>query len=388
MAMVRRIFWIASAIAAGSALAIGAALTQSDVLAAAFAASGPEKAGLSQPQAPATQPQPVRAMTVTLVPLVAVTTYTGTIRPRHQGPLAFRVGGKVAERLVDLGDRVAAGQVIARLDETDIRLTLEAAEAEVRAATTDLTRATADETRSRELLERGFVAQAALDRATSGAAEARSRLDRAMRTRDQAQNQLAYTVLKADAEGVVTARTVEAGEVVQAGQPIVTVARTDTVEAEIALPEQRRASLDAARFTATLWGEEDTAHPLALREVSPDVDAVARTYRVRLSFDHPDGRMALGRTVTVALSPNRPEEDVVPLPLAAVLGDGAGAAVWRIAGDTGVERVAVTVVALRDAIALVRGPLAPGDRVVALGAQKIDPARPVRIVELTPPPAP
>lgn len=384
--MVRRIVWVAGALAVGSGVVVGAALTQPELLAAALAAPGPAKAE-APPAAPATQPQPVRATTVTLVPLTPVATYTGTIRPRFQAPAAIRVAGKVIERLVDVGDRVIAGQVIARLDDTDIRLTLEAAEAEVHSATTDLSRAEADEARSRELLKRGFVAQAALDQSISGAAEARSRLDRAIRTRDQARNQLAYTVLKADAAGVVTARAVEAGEVVQAGQPIVTIARTDTVEAEIALPEQRRATLEHATFTATLWGEEDTPHPLTLREVSPDVDAVARTYRVRLAFANPDDRMALGRTVTVALSPDTPEEDVVPLPLAAVLGDGTGAAVWRITGDKA-ERVPVALVTLRDEIALVRGPLAAGDTVVALGAQKIDPARPVRIVELTPPPAP
>lgn len=384
--MVRRIVWVVG-IAAG-VTAIGAGVATQPRLLAALAATGPAETPLSTPAAPASVPQPVRATTVTPVPLAPATTFTGTIRPRHQGHAAFRVAGKVAERLVDLGDRVVPGQVIARLDDSDIRLTLEAAEAEVRSATTDLSRAEADEARSRALVDRGFVAQAALDRSVSGAAEARSRLDRATRARDQARNQLGYTVLRSDAAGIVTARQVEAGEVVQAGQPIVTLARTDTVEAEIALPEQRRATLDGARFAATLWGEEDTPHPLTLREISPDVDAVARTYRVRLSFDKPDDRMALGRTVTVALTPGTPEEDVVPLPLAAVLGDGKGASVWRITGETGVERVPVIMVTLRDDIALVRGPLAAGDRVVALGAQKIDPARPVRIVETTPPPAP
>lgn len=382
--MVRRVVWVTGALVVGSAVAVGAALMQPEFYAAALAAPGPAKTEAPL-AAPATQPQPVRATTVTLAPLTPVTTYTGTIRPRHQGPAAFRVAGKVAERLVDVGDRVTEGQVIARLDDTDIRLTMEAAEAEVRSATTDLARAEADEARNRELLDRGFVAQAVLDRSVSGAAEARSRLDRATRTRDQAQNQLGYTTLRADADGVVTARAVEAGEVVQAGQPIATIARTDTLEAEIALPEQRRATLDDAAFTATIWGEEDTAHPLTLREVSPDVDPVARTYRVRLAFAATDDRMALGRTVTVSLIPGMTEDDVVPLPLAAVLGDGTGAAVWRIT-DNKAERVPVTLVTLRDEVALVRGPLAAGDQVVALGAQKIDPARPVRIVELAPPP--
>lgn len=385
--MVRRTFWIVGALAVTAAAGAGVALQRPDLLSAALAAPAPS-AEPATPAAPATQPQPVRATTVAPVPFRPATTYTGTIRPRIQGPAAFRVGGKVAARHVDVGDRVTRGQVIAQLDDSDLRLALEAAEAEVRAATSDLSRAEADEARSRELLDRGFVAQAALDRSISGAAEARSRLDRAIRTRDQAQNQLAYTTLHADADGVVTARAVEAGEVVQAGQPIVTIARTDTVEAEIALPEQKRATLDAARFTATLWGEEDRPHALTLREVSPDVDPVARTYRVRLAFDRPDGRMALGRTVTVSLSPASPEGDVVPLPMAAVQGDGTGAAVWRIVGDNRVERVAVEMVALHDDVALVRGALAPGDRVVALGAQRVDPARPVRIVELAPPPAP
>ncbi len=136
--------------------------------------------------------QPVRVTRVAFAPLTAVESYTGTIRPQHEAPLGFRQPGKLIPRLVDVGDMVTAGQVVARLDDTDARLELQVAEAELAAATTDLARATADLSRSLSLFAEGHVAQAALDRATSAAAEAHSRADRAVQARSLAANRLSY----------------------------------------------------------------------------------------------------------------------------------------------------------------------------------------------------
>ncbi len=328
-------------------------------------------------------PQPVRVTLVAFAPAANVETYTGTIRPRHELSLGFRQPGKIVARMVEVGDRVTQGQTLARLDDTDARLDLDTARAEAAAAATDLDRAQADLVRSRELFAAGHVAQAALDRATSAAAEATSRADRALKAMALAENRLSYTTLVAEADGVVTATPTEAGQVIGAGQPVVLVARTDALDVVFALPEDSRALPETATATAELWGSDGTAYALTLRDISPDVDPVGRTYRVRMALVAPDAATALGRTVTIRFS-TKSGAPVVALPLAAVLNDGEGPAVWRLPqGQDFVQRVAVDLVSVKGDRALVRGPLAEGDRIVSLGAHKIDATRPVRVVETT-----
>jgi RND family efflux transporter MFP subunit len=325
--------------------------------------------------------QPVRVTPVVYVSADRSDSYTGTIRPQQEVPLGFRLPGKVVERLVDVGDAVTAGQVVARLDDTDARLELEAAEAEQEASSTDLRRAEADLVRARDLFAEGHVARALLDRATSAAAEAASRADRAEQMRTLAANRLSYMELVAGADGVVTATLAEPGQVVPAGQPVLTVAETDTLDVVFALPEQQRDLLGTAEASAELWGVSGKSYALTLRDISPDVDLVGRTYRVRMTVTNPDAEAAFGRTVTVRLATDG-GAPAATLPLAAVMSDGAGAAVWRLPeGAATVERVPVEIVALGDHVAQVRGGLSEGDLVVSLGAHKIDPTRPVRVVE-------
>jgi RND family efflux transporter MFP subunit len=327
--------------------------------------------------------QPVRVTRVVFSSAGAAESYTGTIRPQHEAALGFRLPGKLLSRLVNVGDRVVAGQILARLDDTDARLELEAAEAERVAASTDLVRAEADLARSRDLFEAGHVAQAALDRAISVVAEAASRADRAKQMRQLAANRLSYMDLAAEADGIVTATLAETGQVMAAGQPVLSVARTDALDVVFALPEQHRNRLDAAVATALLWGTEEQTYALALRDISPDVDPLGRTYRVRMTLSAPDADAALGRTMTVRLAMTG-ALPVALLPMAAVVSDGNGASVWRLPpGMELVERVPVELIAVDGQVAMVRGGLAEGDIVVSLGAHKIDPARPVRVVETT-----
>lgn len=333
------------------------------------------------PQITTRPAQPVRVSRVSLVTPDAVQTYTGTLRPQHEAGLGFRLPGQLVARLVDVGDRVTAGQVLARLDDTDARLELETATAEQLAARTDQTRAKAELSRSTRLFAEGHVAKAALDAATSAAAEAQSRSDRADRAQHLAANRLSYTVLRAESDGIVTATFAEAGQVVASGQAVVSVAVIGKVDVVFALPEQRRTALQIAQGSAEIWGDGGHPYALKLRDISPDVDPATRTYRVRMTLTAPDADAALGRTVTVTLA-TAGDAPLAILPLASVISDGHGAAVWRLAADR-VDRVPVQVVAVEGQTARLRG-LADGDLVVSLGAAKIDAARPVRVVETTP----
>lgn len=340
--------------------------------------------GAAEPaQAPGRSAQPVRVTRVAFAAVDATVSYTGTLRPQHEAPLGFRVAGKLIARLVEVGDTVAASQILARLDDTDARLELAAAEAERAAARTDLARAEADVERSRNLFAAGHVAKAALDEATSDAAEALSRADQAEQKRTLAANQLSYMDLVAEADGIVTSTQAETGQVVEEGQAVVSVAWTDALDVVFALPEQHRGLIATAVASAELWGAPDRFYSLTLRDISPDVDPTSRTYRVRMTLADPDADAAMGRTVTVRLRTTR-ALPAAPLPLAAVLNEGAGASVWRLSpGKDRVERVLVDLIKVDEQVALVRGGLAEGDIVVSLGAHKIDPDRPVRVVETT-----
>lgn len=340
----------------------------------------------AQPAQAERPPQPVRVTRVTPSEATAEARYTGTIRPAQEVALAFRIAGKIVARGVEVGDPVTRGQVLARLDDTDARLERQLAEAEERAARIDASRAAAELERAKTLFAQGHAAQAVLDRATSGAAEAASRAERAAQALQLASNRLDYTRIVAEADGIVTATQAEDGQVVAAGQPVLSVARGGAVDVVFALPEQDRAQLEQAVAQAELWGAEGTSYTLALRDIAPDVEPAGRTYRVRMSILAPDDAADLGRTVTVRLALGA-EAPAIALPLAAVLNDGAGPVVWRLtqAGDR-VEAVPVEVVSVSGQVVRLRGPLGAGDLVVSLGAQKIDPTRPVRVVETAAPP--
>jgi RND family efflux transporter MFP subunit len=349
-----------------------------DAISAGLAAQQATKAMPSQQTA-----QPVRVSQVAFGSPDAHMRFTGTVRPRHEADLGFRVSGKLMERLVSVGDQVTAGQVIARLDPADARLDLESTEAERTAAEAELGRAEAAEARSRRLLAAGHVSQAAHDRVVATAAEAQGRAERALRARDLAANRLNYMVLRATGGGVVTRELAEAGQVVAAGQAVVSVARMDQLDVVFALPEQKRDLVEQAEAAARLWDKDAASYALLLRDVSPDVDPATRTYRVRMALLHPDRHVTLGRTVAITFTVPA-GEPVAALALGAVLNDGKGAAVWRLMPDRQrVERVPVEIAALDSNHAIVRGGLRDGDLVVSLGAHKLDPARPVRVVETT-----
>lgn len=331
-------------------------------------------------EAPA-KPQAVETLTVALQSSTRSWTYVGTVEPRYQSDLAFRVAGKVVSRLVEVGDRVEKDEVLARLDPADFELALAAQTAELSAATTARDEAIASLGRYEVLFKQGHVSKAALDQRISAAAEARSRVDRAQRNVELARNQLAYAVLVSDAEGVVTALPVEAGQVVAAGQLVARVARLDFIEVEVALPEQKLEQVRGAIAEVEIWGTGNARLSATLREVAPDADPVSRTFRARFAINDPSRASTLGRTATVHLSAHSAEKIAV-LPLSAIFNDGSGTVAWVVSADgTRATPRKVTVQALERDRVLVSSGLTNGDRVVILGVHMLDPAKPIRPVQ-------
>ena len=203
------------------------------------------------PLAPATLPRAVRVQEVTADAAAAEQSYTGVVRARYETDLAFRVGAKIATRHVEVGQHVAAGAVLFRLDPTDYRLAVKAAEADLTAAEAEVVQATAEDARLARL--QGAVSSSELDRARSARDVAVGRRDRAREALTLARNRLLYCELTADADGVVTALPAEAGQVVAEGQVVARLARDGEREAVVSLPEYQVVVARAARATVTLW---------------------------------------------------------------------------------------------------------------------------------------
>jgi len=305
--------------------------------------------------------------------------FVGTVRPRIEADMGFRVPGKVAKRLVEVGQTVDVGQPLATLDEIDLKLQAEQAQAEFRAATGVLAQAAAAEQRAIDLKAKGWTTDAQLDQAKAAADEARARLNRADRSVDLTKNSLSYATLEADSRGVVTATLIEPGQVVAAGQTAIRVARLGEKEAWVAIPETLLGRAKDGVATVTLWSDPDCKYEAKLREIAPAADPATRTYLAKFSLPKADDRVSLGMTATLTLS-DAATERVARLPLSALFNEGGKPSFYVVNDGGEVTLKPVTVKSYESSDVVITGGVDEGDKVVALGVQKIDPAQRVRVV--------
>jgi RND family efflux transporter MFP subunit len=326
--------------------------------------------------------EPTRPVLVATVHYEAETperSFVGTIRPRIESDLGFRVPGKVAKRLVEVGERVHVGQPLATLDEVDLKLQAEQAEAELRAATGVLAQAAAAETRAKNLRVSGWATDAQLDQAKAAADEARARLNRAERSVDLTKNSLSYATLEADARGVVTATLIEPGQVVGAGQTAIRVARLAEKEAVVAIPETLVEGAKSGAATVTLWSDPNRKYAASLRELSPSADPVTRTYLAKFSLPDVGDNVELGMTATLTLADSATER-VARLPLSALFRQGGDASFYVVDDQGGTTLKPVKVKSYESNDVVISGGVEEGAKIVALGVQKIDPSEKVRVV--------
>jgi RND family efflux transporter MFP subunit len=273
-----------------------------------------------------------------------------------------------------------AGQPLATLDEIDLKLQAEQAQAEFTAATGVLAQAAAAETRTKELRQKGWSTEAQLDQAKAAADEARARRSRADRSVELTNNSLSYATLVADAPGVVTATLIEPGQVVAAGQTAIRVARLAEKEVVVAIPETLLSRAKTGEARVSLWSHPDKLYVAKLRELAPSADAMTRTYQAKFSVPDVGDDVQLGMTATLILS-DPASERVARLPLSALLNQGAGPEVYVADAATGtVTLKPVTVKGYESNDVLVSGGVDEGASVVALGVHKLDPAEKVRVV--------
>ena len=334
-------------------------------------------------EATAPEPRPVRAITVALQPSGETVVLTGHIEAENEANLGFRISGRMIERLVNVGDRVQPGQLLARLDSQDEQNGLRSARANLAAAEGQLTQARNNFERQRRLLERGAASRADFDHAQEGLETAQARVDDAEAQLKLASDRLSFTALKADAAGTVTARGAEAGEVVQAGQMIVRIARQDGRDAVFDVPAQllRSAPTDAD-ITVHLAEDPSVTATGRVREVGEQADPVTRTFQVKVGLTNPPPGMRLGSTVNGSVQLN--SAPVISIPAFALTRINQQPAVWIVDPSKLTVSLRNIEVSRYDPGTVVVGQgLDTGDIVVTAGVQALHPGQKVRLLPQT-----
>jgi len=304
----------------------------------------------------------------------------GVVAPETISTIAFRVSGKIHERRVEMGDAVRAGEIVARLDDTDLRLQHEAANAELSAARTSLAKAEINLARVKSLESGGWASNRASDDETVASEEARSRLLRAERNAELVRNQLDYATLRADADGVVTEEFAEVGQVVSAGQPILKIANDGMRDVIVAVPEGMFSEVRNKEASVDLWSGSGARLSATLRELSPLANAATRTFEARYAIDDPERLAALGMSATVWLK-SVSDAPTAGLPVSALHYTSDGPAVWVVDVDGKVNTRGVDLSSLGTDTVRVLSGLVDGEQVVIFGAHKLSEGEVIRPVQ-------
>ncbi|UVJ45123.1 efflux RND transporter periplasmic adaptor subunit [Pseudomonas sp. LS1212] len=317
------------------------------------------------------QPQPASS---------AVDSYPGEVRARLEPELAFRIGGKVSRRLVEVGERVKANQALAELDPQDVRLQLEATRAQVAAAEANLRMVRAERDRYKTLMDRQMVSRSQYDNAENLYRSGEARLKQIRAEFDVASNQAGYAVLRASQDGVIARRLVEVGQVVAAGQTVFTLAADGEREVLISLPEQNFGRFKVGQpVSVELWSQPDARFDGRIRELSPAADPRSRTFAARIAFTAGEVPAELGQSARVFIQ----SAASVPLsvPLSALTSENGVNYVWRVDANNTLKRTPVRTGPFGETSVPVLEGLNASDWVVAAGVHVLHEGQQVRPVD-------
>ncbi len=332
---------------------------------------------------PAPEIRPVRALTIEKRAAGGTVAITGTVQAQNEVNQSFRIDGRLVERLVDVGDTVKVGQLIARLDPQNEESGVQAARAQLSAAQARLVEARSNFERMRDLVAEDAVSRAQFDQAEALRKTAESGVEAAQSQVSLAGNRLSYTRLFSNVAGVVTVRGPEPGEVVSPGRMIVQVAREGARDALFDVPVQaKNAAPKNPEIRVTLASDPNVSAVGRVREVAPRADPVTGTFAVRLRLIDPPAAMRLGSTVTGRMTLDAPPG--IEIPAAALVRSNGKAAVWIV--DPTAKTVSLREIGVgassASAVQVASG-LAPGDVVVTAGVQALRPGQKVSLLGTT-----
>ncbi len=344
--------------------------------------------GLVACSRPEPAPEPIRAVriqTVSLDSAGGVREFAAEVRARIESRPGFRVSGKLVSRMAEVGQHVASGQALARLDGSDLKLGQDAAQAALRAAQTNYELAGAEFKRYKELRDQGCIGQLDLERRETTLKAQKAQLDQAAAQVSVQSNQAAYATLTAPAPGVITAVEAEAGAVLSAGTPVFRIAHDGPRDAVFAVPEDGVAGMRmllgrAGAIRIKPWGAGE-AMPATVREVAAAADPTTRTFQIKADIGR--APLQLGQTATVLIEQPR-RQGVAKLPLAAVVQQQGQSAVWLLDRASMTVKVQPVSVAGADGNWVVIGSgLTAGQTVVTAGVHTLTPGQKVKLYDPT-----
>jgi RND family efflux transporter MFP subunit len=322
---------------------------------------------------------PVKVQPVKLIRFAPKAALTGEIAARVQSELSFRVGGRIVERKVDVGQHVVSGEILARLDPKVQQADVEGASAGVQAAEAKLRQVTSNFERQKELLKTGFTTRRDYDKAEQEHRSAQAMLDGARAQLATARDQLAQTELRAPSPGIITARHMEVGQVAQPGQAVFALAQDGPRDAVINVQESVFTGGFKEDIEVALVSDPKIKAGGEVREVSPALNATG-SVRVKIAIQKPPPEMVLGSAVRV--SAHAKERETAVLPWSALYSDGGKPAVWVVdpkSGAVALRQVEIESYGNTDIV--IRAGLRPGDLVVTVGTQLLRPAQQVAFAE-------
>lgn len=326
------------------------------------------------------RPRPVLSMVIDPFAEASLT-LPGTVEARVETQFGFRILGRVVARYVQVGDLVSKGDVLAAIDPLALELAVSSAQSDLANAQAQLANAITNEERQRTLFERQSGAKATYETAQLERRTAEAAVNKAKANLDKANEQLSYARLVAEFDGVVTATSVEVGQVVSAGQSVVTVAQPDERDAVIDVPETGGAQLQpGAAFEISLQLDPTIRSRGIVREIAPEADDATRTRRTRLTLVDPPEALRLGAVITAhVIDEAQPE---IRVPSSAIRMEGSEASVWVVneADAIVVSRdVVIDVEPAPGAIVTITDGLKAGERIVVAGVNKLQNGQAVRI---------
>lgn len=325
---------------------------------------------------PAEALRPVRTVELRYDAARVANRYAATVRARHEVDEAFRVGGRIAQRKVNVGQVVHEGEVLAVIEDTDYKLAADATQQAAVAAASQARQAESDHKRLEALKVDGSVSASDDERARTAALTAQANAQAQAKQLDLARNRLKYTVLRASRSGVVTDVRLEVGQVVAEGQPVVSIAGDAEPEIVVDVPEDQLVTFRKAHFKAMLASAPDETFDVVLRELSPQAAAQTRTYRARLK-PISTRKLPLGASATLLAERPVTQSQVAAIPASAITQSSGRPAVWVVRrtkdnSAASVELAPVMVNGYANEQVFVSG-LPAGTQVVTAGVQKMAP---------------
>jgi len=310
-------------------------------------------------------------------------TYAGSVRGRYEKEMSFQVSGKLLNRKVQVGDKVHAGDLLMVIDPKDIVQQVNQNVAKVNSAHAEFVLAQANLRRYQTLYEQDAVSSATMDQYQANYSSAEAVYQEAVAAAEQGNNSLGYTQLVADADSVVSAVNVEAGQVVSAGQTVLKLIETNSLEVEINLPENRVKYMSIGTpVKVSFWALDNIQADGNVREIAPMADAAARTYRVRIAIPNVPSGVQLGMTASVNCNYGEKVEDRLSttLPMTAIYQTDDKPSVWVVNDDNTVNLQPVIIENTEGNQVKVSG-ISLGEVIVTAGANKLQEGEKVRIFE-------